>query len=194
MLGAEEAANLSDIPNIRQKGSRLGNWLTREQAKEPRAVPDRSTRNGKRDCAIPAVLAGCARAAGCSLISKGREGASEQRRFRCGSSRESMPGGQRQPSKTGRCCGQSPKAGKSAGARATGRSGPSSNPRSRSGPSGSAPTTCAVPAPNCARRPAAISRGSSFCRGGGVRIRRLIFTPDSTSAHIFTRPESELRS
>jgi Phage integrase, N-terminal SAM-like domain len=34
MLGQEEAASLTDVPNIRQKGTRLGNWLTREQAKE----------------------------------------------------------------------------------------------------------------------------------------------------------------
>jgi hypothetical protein len=34
MIGLEEAANLNDIPNVRQKGTRLGNWLTREQAKE----------------------------------------------------------------------------------------------------------------------------------------------------------------
>ncbi|MEA3148599.1 MAG: integrase/recombinase XerC, partial [Verrucomicrobiota bacterium] len=31
MLGSEEAASLSDIPNISQKGTRLGNRLTREQ-------------------------------------------------------------------------------------------------------------------------------------------------------------------
>src|ERR1700704_6373249 len=43
MLGAEEAASLTDIPNIPQKGTRLGNWLTREQAKALLAVPDRST-------------------------------------------------------------------------------------------------------------------------------------------------------
>lgn len=30
MLGAEEAANLTDVPNIRQQGTRLGNWLTRD--------------------------------------------------------------------------------------------------------------------------------------------------------------------
>jgi hypothetical protein len=33
-------------PNIRQKGIRLGNRLTREQAKELLAVPDRSTLGG----------------------------------------------------------------------------------------------------------------------------------------------------
>ena len=51
---------ISDIPNIRQKGTRLGNWLTREQAKELLAVPDRSTLRGKRDYVILALLVGCA--------------------------------------------------------------------------------------------------------------------------------------
>jgi integrase len=60
MIGLEEAANLSDIPNVRQKGTRLGNWLTREQAKELLAVPDRSTLKGKRDYVIIALLVGCA--------------------------------------------------------------------------------------------------------------------------------------
>jgi integrase len=60
MIGLEEAANLSDVPNVRQKGTRLGNWLTREQAKEPLAVPDRSTLKGKRDYVIIAILVGCA--------------------------------------------------------------------------------------------------------------------------------------
>jgi integrase len=60
MIGSEEAAGLTDIPNIRQQGTRLGNWLPREQAKELLAVPDRSTLKGKRDCAILALLVGCA--------------------------------------------------------------------------------------------------------------------------------------
>ena len=60
LLGAEEAANLADIPNIREQGTRLGNWLTREQAKELLAVPDRSTLKGKRDFVILALLVGCA--------------------------------------------------------------------------------------------------------------------------------------
>jgi hypothetical protein len=34
LIGQEEEASLTDIPNISQKGTRLGNWLTREQAKE----------------------------------------------------------------------------------------------------------------------------------------------------------------
>jgi integrase len=60
MIGSEEADGLTDIPNIRQQGTRLGNWLTREQAKELLAVPDRSTLNGKRDYVILALLVGCA--------------------------------------------------------------------------------------------------------------------------------------
>ena len=60
MLGVEEATNLTDVPNIRQQGTRLGNWLTREQAKEILAVPDRSTLKGKRDYVILALLVGCA--------------------------------------------------------------------------------------------------------------------------------------
>ncbi len=60
MLSAEDAARLMEIPNIRQKGTRLGNWLTKEQAKELLAVPDRSTLKGKRDYVILALLVGCA--------------------------------------------------------------------------------------------------------------------------------------
>jgi hypothetical protein len=33
MIGQEEAASLTDIPNISQKGTRLGNWLTRSRPK-----------------------------------------------------------------------------------------------------------------------------------------------------------------
>jgi hypothetical protein len=32
MIGQEETASLTDVPNIRQKGTRLGNWLTRQKA------------------------------------------------------------------------------------------------------------------------------------------------------------------
>ncbi len=60
IINAEEAANLAGVPNISQKGTRLGNWLTREQAKELLTVPDRSKLKGKRDYAILALLLGCA--------------------------------------------------------------------------------------------------------------------------------------
>jgi integrase len=52
--------SLTDIPNISQKGTRLGNWLTREQAKDLLTVPERSTLKGKRDYVILARLVGCA--------------------------------------------------------------------------------------------------------------------------------------
>lgn len=60
VLGAEESSQMTDIPNVRQQGTRLGNWLTREQAKELLAIPDRSTLKGKRDYALLALLVGCA--------------------------------------------------------------------------------------------------------------------------------------
>ena len=60
LIGLEEAANLTDVPNVRQKGTRLGHWLTREQARELLAVPDRSKLKGKRDYVILALLVGCA--------------------------------------------------------------------------------------------------------------------------------------
>jgi integrase len=59
-VSAEDAAKLTDIPNIKQAGTRQGNWLTREQAKEILAVPDRSKLKGKRDYVILALLVGCA--------------------------------------------------------------------------------------------------------------------------------------
>ena len=60
MLSAEEAAHLTEVPNVRQRGTRLGNWLTKEQARELLQVPDRETLKGKRDYAILALLVGCA--------------------------------------------------------------------------------------------------------------------------------------
>ncbi len=60
ILGVEQAAQMADVPNVRQQGTRLGNWLTLEQAKALLTVPDRVTLKGKRDAAILALLVGCA--------------------------------------------------------------------------------------------------------------------------------------
>jgi site-specific recombinase XerD len=49
VVSPEEAAHIIDVPNVRQQGTRLGNWLTKDQAKELLTVPDRSTMKGKRD-------------------------------------------------------------------------------------------------------------------------------------------------
>lgn len=59
VIGAEEAAQMTDVPNIRQQGTRLGNWLTKDQARELLAVPDRTKLKGKRDYVILALLLGC---------------------------------------------------------------------------------------------------------------------------------------
>jgi len=59
-LDNDQANQMSDIPNVRQQGTRAGNWLTREQTKDLLAVPDRSTLKGKRDYCILALLVGCA--------------------------------------------------------------------------------------------------------------------------------------
>lgn len=45
---------------MRRRGTRLERWLTKEQARELLAVPDRSTLKGKRDYAILTLLVGCA--------------------------------------------------------------------------------------------------------------------------------------
>lgn len=60
MLSSEDADQLTDIPNIKQAGTRKGNWLTREQAKELLAVPDRTKLKGKRDYVILSLLVACA--------------------------------------------------------------------------------------------------------------------------------------
>jgi integrase len=47
------------VKGAKQKGSRAGNWLTREQALRLLETPDLNTRKGARDQAILAVLVGC---------------------------------------------------------------------------------------------------------------------------------------
>ena len=109
IIGAEEAANLAGVPNLSQKGTRLGNWLTREQAKDLLTVPDRSKIKASGTmrfwrCCWAALCGGrswpvwtltasrCARAAGFCLTFVGRVAESAPWRFRSGSSMESMPG------------------------------------------------------------------------------------------------------
>jgi site-specific recombinase XerC len=60
LIWGRECAKSLRSPDIWQKGTRLRNWLTREQAKELLSVPDRSTLKGKRDDVILALLVGCA--------------------------------------------------------------------------------------------------------------------------------------
>jgi site-specific recombinase XerC len=42
ILDSETAASITDVPNVRQQGTHLGNWLNRPQAKELMAIPDRA--------------------------------------------------------------------------------------------------------------------------------------------------------
>ncbi len=58
-LPVEEAARLTDVPNLPERGIRLGNWLTKEQARELLRVPDRETLIGKRDYIILGFLVAC---------------------------------------------------------------------------------------------------------------------------------------
>lgn len=60
ILNAEEGSQMAGVPNVRLQGRRMGNWLSREQAKELLLVPDRSTLKVKRDYCILALLVGCA--------------------------------------------------------------------------------------------------------------------------------------
>jgi site-specific recombinase XerD len=59
ILDSETAASIADVPNIRQQGTRMGNWLNREQAKKLLAVPNQEKLIGKRDHALLALLIGC---------------------------------------------------------------------------------------------------------------------------------------
>lgn len=34
VISHEDASQITDIPNVRERGTRLGNWLTKEQAKD----------------------------------------------------------------------------------------------------------------------------------------------------------------
>ena len=59
MLDPHTAAAIERIPGVPQLGTRAGNWLTRDQAKELLNAPDSNTLTGKRDRAILALLLGC---------------------------------------------------------------------------------------------------------------------------------------
>jgi integrase len=60
LLDPAEAARILTVPGVPKRGVRLGNWLTRKEAKRLLAVPDRSTMIGKRIYAILSVLVYCA--------------------------------------------------------------------------------------------------------------------------------------
>jgi site-specific recombinase XerD len=59
LLDRSAAMGIATIRNVRQAGTRVGNWLTLEQSRALLASPDPRTLEGKRDRAILAVLLGC---------------------------------------------------------------------------------------------------------------------------------------
>jgi integrase len=59
LLAPELAAGIARVKGARMAGVRTGYWLTREQAEALIHMPDRSSRKGKRDRVILALLIGC---------------------------------------------------------------------------------------------------------------------------------------
>jgi site-specific recombinase XerD len=55
----ETAAAVGRVKGIKSHGTRTGNWLTRSQAEQLLALPDRTTPKGKRDRALLCLLIGC---------------------------------------------------------------------------------------------------------------------------------------
>ena len=53
------AAGISRVKGAKRAGIRAGQWLTREQAENLLSAPDPSTKKGRRDRALLAVLIGC---------------------------------------------------------------------------------------------------------------------------------------
>src|SRR3954447_4855709 len=49
LLAGEIAAGIEQVPGIKQRGTRAGNWLTRDQAQALLNLPNPETLKGKRD-------------------------------------------------------------------------------------------------------------------------------------------------
>src|SRR4051812_38124681 len=58
-LSSETAVGITQVAGAKQQGTRVGNWLTREQAQALVNAPDPETLKGKRDRAVLALLVGC---------------------------------------------------------------------------------------------------------------------------------------
>ena len=59
LLAPETAAAIERVPGVTRRGTRVGNWLTKEQANDLLNAPDPKSLAGKRDRAILALLIGC---------------------------------------------------------------------------------------------------------------------------------------
>jgi site-specific recombinase XerD len=60
LLAPEAAAGIDQVPGAKQRGTRAGNWLTRDQAQALLDLPDPETLKGKRDRAVLSLLIDCA--------------------------------------------------------------------------------------------------------------------------------------
>lgn len=60
VIPPDVAAELQRVEGLPRRGSRVGNWLTAEEARKLLAVPNRATAAGKRNYCVLAVLLGCA--------------------------------------------------------------------------------------------------------------------------------------
>jgi integrase len=59
MLDPATAAAIARVPGVERRGTRVGNWLLKDQANHLLNAPDPQTLTGRRDRAILAVLLGC---------------------------------------------------------------------------------------------------------------------------------------
>jgi site-specific recombinase XerD len=59
LLSPDLAAGIRRVRGVRKLGIRLGNWLTADEARSLRQLPDQYSAKGKRDRAILAMLLGC---------------------------------------------------------------------------------------------------------------------------------------
>ncbi len=59
LLSPDLAAAVGRTKGVKRHGTRTGNWLTRGQAEEILALPDRASNRGKRDEALLSLLVGC---------------------------------------------------------------------------------------------------------------------------------------
>ena len=59
LLDPSIAAAIERVPGVERRGTRIGNWLTKEQANDLLNAPNPKTLSGKRDRAILALLIGC---------------------------------------------------------------------------------------------------------------------------------------